>query len=68
MSSPNQNSRDMQAWLARANASHFSPNPREFGEPGLADGSNTNQSNPSDSDVTGAGRDVSSPGTLDSDE
>jgi hypothetical protein len=68
MSSPNQNSRDMNAWLARANASHFSPNTQAFGEPGAADGSNTNQSNPSDSDIAGAGRASSSDGSLDTDE
>ncbi len=60
MSSPNQNSADMNAWLAKANASAFAPS-RDFGDPSAE----SEQENPSDQAVSGAGRDVSSDGALD---
>lgn len=63
MPSPNQNSADMNAWLAKANANQFIPS-REFGTPGAG----TEQANPSDSDIAGAGRATSSDGSLDTDE
>ena len=62
MPSPNQNSAEMNAWLAKANANQFVPS-REFGTPGAG----TQQGNPTDESLTGAGRNVSSDGSLDSD-
>jgi hypothetical protein len=60
MSSPNSNSADMNSWLAKANAAQFTPS-REFGNPSAE----SEQENPSDQGVSGAGRDVSSDGSLD---
>lgn len=60
MSSPNQNSAEMNAWLAKANAAQFDPS-REFGNPSAE----SEQENPSDQAISGAGRDVSSGGSLD---
>jgi hypothetical protein len=64
MSSPNQNSSEMKAWLAKANAAQFVPND-DFGSFG-ADTDDFGQENPSSQGVTGAGRNVSSDGSLDS--
>ena len=64
MASPNQNSAEMQAWLRQANQAQFDPNPREFGSPV----GNTNQDNPSDKAIAGAGRSTASDGSLDTDE
>ena len=50
----------MNAWLAKANASAFAPS-REFGNPSAE----SEQENPSDQSITGAGRDTSSDGALD---
>lgn len=61
MSSPNENSRQMQAWLKQANAAHFGTD-CEFG----SFGADSDQSNPTSKEITGAGRDVSSDGSLDS--
>lgn len=61
MSSPNSNDAQMKAWLAKANAAHFGTNCDfgNFGEDG-------DQGNPTDHAISGAGRDVSSDGSLDS--
>lgn len=61
MSSPNQNSADMKAWLAQANANQFTSS-REFGNPA----GGTEQGDPTSDDIGGAGRNVSSDGSLDS--
>jgi hypothetical protein len=55
-----QSTRDMQVWLAKANAEQFSPS-SEFGDPS----GSSQQKNPTDIIVSGAGRDVSSDGSLD---
>ena len=62
MPSPNGNSAEMQAWLARVNKDPFGTS-SNFGSGNQAD---DEQGNPTDKAITGAGRDVSSDGSLDS--
>lgn len=63
MASPNKNSAEMNAWLAKANANQFVGS-RDFGTPD----SGTNIANPSDESVSGAGGSVSSDGSLSDDD
>lgn len=57
MSSPNQNSRDMQAWLAQVNAANGSVD-EEFGNFG-ADNDDFGQKNSSNDTISGAAGDGS---------